>query len=67
MASMPKHFQTFMKDMKDMKDKYITFTIGKHLASGLNNFYRESCEKFLHILHILHYHASEGQFLFFKF
>jgi len=29
---MPKHFQTFMKDMKDMKDKYITFTIGKHLA-----------------------------------
>jgi len=32
MASMPKHFQTFMKDMKDMKDKYITFTIGKHLA-----------------------------------
>ena len=32
MVSMPKHFQTFMKDMKDMKDKYITFTIGKHLA-----------------------------------
>ena len=52
---MPKHFQTFMKDMKDMKDKIITFTIGKHLAQGLNNLYRKSCKKYLHILHKLHF------------